>query len=187
MNNNEDANSLVKSEIGIMFFLQEEYGQAERFLLDALQLNPSNHIVWHYLGLLFTEGDRRSYEAENCHHRVLWVTKKREKEDGYIESSREFLVRLGFGNPDGMSPFPECNLVAARNVREFLLDLPRDLPRLGDSRIPLFQRDEELFRPSYLGNPSCINNARSPYLQCVINPTGDCSDCKDYREIVEEL
>jgi hypothetical protein len=41
------------------------------------------------------------------------------------------------------------------------------------------------FRKS-IGNARCINNARSPYLQCAINPTGDCGDCKDYREIVED-
>jgi hypothetical protein len=39
---------------------------------------------------------------------------------------------------------------------------------------------------NYLGNPSCINNARSPYLQCAVNPTGDCGDCKDFRDIVED-
>jgi hypothetical protein len=38
----------------------------------------------------------------------------------------------------------------------------------------------------YLGNSSCINNARSSYLQCAVNPMGDCGDCKDYRDIVED-
>jgi hypothetical protein len=37
-----------------------------------------------------------------------------------------------------------------------------------------------------IGNARCINNARSPYIQCAINPMGDCSDCKDYRDIVED-
>jgi hypothetical protein len=36
----------------------------------------------------------------------------------------------------------------------------------------------------HIGNPSCINNARSSYLQCAVNPMGDCGDCKDYRDIV---
>jgi hypothetical protein len=38
----------------------------------------------------------------------------------------------------------------------------------------------------YLGNSRCINNARSPHIQCAVNPTGDCGDCKDYRDIAED-
>lgn len=34
-----------------------------------------------------------------------------------------------------------------------------------------------------LGDSSCEFNARSPYLQCVINPTGDCSDCEDREDL----
>jgi Family of unknown function (DUF6464) len=35
-----------------------------------------------------------------------------------------------------------------------------------------------------LGDQDCINNARSEYLQCAINPSGDCGDCK-HREVEE--
>jgi hypothetical protein len=31
-----------------------------------------------------------------------------------------------------------------------------------------------------IGDQSCINNANSQYLQCAVNPLGDCANCKDY-------
>jgi hypothetical protein len=36
--------------------------------------------------------------------------------------------------------------------------------------------------PQLLGDLTCLNNARSPYLQCAINPTGECDRCKDYEK-----
>ncbi|WP_375495607.1 DUF6464 family protein [uncultured Nostoc sp.] len=41
----------------------------------------------------------------------------------------------------------------------------------------LASRDE----PRFIGDVTCKNNARSPYLQCAINPRGECQDCKDYE------
>jgi Family of unknown function (DUF6464) len=32
-----------------------------------------------------------------------------------------------------------------------------------------------------LGDPTCINNARSPYLQCAVNPSGVCGSCKHWE------
>ncbi|BAZ39423.1 hypothetical protein NIES4101_53760 [Calothrix sp. NIES-4101] len=32
-----------------------------------------------------------------------------------------------------------------------------------------------------IGDRNCINNALSRHLQCAINPTGDCSDCKHFE------
>jgi hypothetical protein len=32
-----------------------------------------------------------------------------------------------------------------------------------------------------LGNPSCRFNARSAYLRCAVNPSGDCKDCRYYE------
>lgn len=36
-------------------------------------------------------------------------------------------------------------------------------------------------RVRHLGDVSCANNARSPYLQCAINPVGDCCNCPDFE------
>jgi hypothetical protein len=36
-----------------------------------------------------------------------------------------------------------------------------------------------------IGNINCVNNARSPHLQCAVNPTGNCSDCSHFEEIKE--
>lgn len=33
----------------------------------------------------------------------------------------------------------------------------------------------------YLGDPSCKFNARSPLLQCAVNPKGDCGECGFYE------
>ncbi|NJO94460.1 MAG: hypothetical protein HC820_09305 [Hydrococcus sp. RM1_1_31] len=33
---------------------------------------------------------------------------------------------------------------------------------------------------NYLGDPTCIYNARSKHLLCAVNPTGSCSDCAHY-------
>ncbi|MDJ0743158.1 MAG: DUF6464 family protein [Xenococcaceae cyanobacterium MO_167.B27] len=36
---------------------------------------------------------------------------------------------------------------------------------------------------SYIGDLSCIYNARSPYIRCAVNPCGSCQDCPYYRSI----
>lgn len=33
-----------------------------------------------------------------------------------------------------------------------------------------------------IGNPSCVHNARNIYLQCAINPKGDCETCSDFKD-----
>ena len=35
--------------------------------------------------------------------------------------------------------------------------------------------------PRFIGDVTCKNNARSPYLRCAINPDGPCHECKNYR------
>ena len=34
----------------------------------------------------------------------------------------------------------------------------------------------------YIGDVSCRNNAKSPYLRCAINPSGPCEGCSSYEE-----
>ena len=34
-----------------------------------------------------------------------------------------------------------------------------------------------------LGDPSCIYNARSPYIRCAVNPCGSCENCPHYQSI----
>jgi hypothetical protein len=34
----------------------------------------------------------------------------------------------------------------------------------------------------YIGDISCRNNAKSPYLRCAINPSGPCEDCSSYEK-----
>ncbi|MEB3310332.1 MAG: DUF6464 family protein [Snowella sp.] len=33
-----------------------------------------------------------------------------------------------------------------------------------------------------IGDISCRNNAKSPYLRCAINPSGPCEDCSHYEK-----
>jgi Family of unknown function (DUF6464) len=200
----DHVSSWLYAKVSCRFFVAKDYAATEMLLFETLKLRPWNHRAWHQLGILFTKADQNSFEAEKCHLRVLWIAGAQQKEDKYTKSSRAFLLRLG------IDPYQvrNCSKDYERDVHEiddFLLNLPGDLPRLGDSRIPLaFLQEEErlsyyarseapqgydLYNPNhanYLGNPSCINNARSAYLQCAVNPTGDCGDCKDFRDIVED-
>jgi hypothetical protein len=41
-------------------------------------------------------------------------------------------------------------------------------------------------QPQTLGDTSCANNARSPYLRCAINPCGPCDGCKSFEEMSYE-
>jgi Family of unknown function (DUF6464) len=50
---------------------------------------------------------------------------------------------------------------------------------ISDYSVPQFDHNQYL-----LGDQACINNARSEYLQCAVNPSGDCGDCK-HREVEE--
>jgi hypothetical protein len=33
----------------------------------------------------------------------------------------------------------------------------------------------------HLGDPTCLNNAKSAHLRCAVNPCGPCEGCKDYQ------
>jgi hypothetical protein len=37
--------------------------------------------------------------------------------------------------------------------------------------------------PHTIGDTSCANNAKSPFLRCAVNPCGPCEGCKDYESI----
>lgn len=34
----------------------------------------------------------------------------------------------------------------------------------------------------FIGDPTCRNNAHSPYIRCAINPSGPCEDCSHYEK-----
>ena len=34
----------------------------------------------------------------------------------------------------------------------------------------------------FIGDTSCINNARSPYIRCAINPEGPCEECSHFEK-----
>lgn len=34
----------------------------------------------------------------------------------------------------------------------------------------------------FIGDTTCVNNARSPYIRCAINPSGPCEDCSHYEK-----
>ncbi|NET48237.1 MAG: pentapeptide repeat-containing protein [Merismopedia sp. SIO2A8] len=36
--------------------------------------------------------------------------------------------------------------------------------------------------PDSIGNIDCFYNARSPFLQCAINPSGSCDSCPDFED-----
>ena len=33
----------------------------------------------------------------------------------------------------------------------------------------------------FIGDVTCINNAKSPYIRCAINPSGPCAECSHYE------
>ena len=34
----------------------------------------------------------------------------------------------------------------------------------------------------FIGDSSCVNNARSPYIRCAVNPEGPCDECKHFEK-----
>ena len=45
-------------------------------------------------------------------------------------------------------------------------------------------RYQEACRHKTLGDPSCKFNARSQYIQCAVNPSGNCVTCRHYEEVL---
>ncbi|MBD2489019.1 DUF6464 family protein [Aulosira sp. FACHB-615] len=37
-------------------------------------------------------------------------------------------------------------------------------------------------KPDFVGDRTCKNNAKSPYIRCAINPCGPCKECKYYEQ-----
>lgn len=54
----------------------------------------------------------------------------------------------------------------------------RSFGRAGVTAEDLRMSLSEALKPKYLGNQACVNNARSQYLQCAVNPKGDCNNCQ---------
>jgi Family of unknown function (DUF6464) len=59
-------------------------------------------------------------------------------------------------------------------ISDFLPNVYIKAGRLTPIESPVLQFDRYI-----LGDERCLNNARSEYLQCAINPYGDCKTCKD--------
>ncbi len=53
--------------------------------------------------------------------------------------------------------------------------------RLDREFFPLSSEPVERCR-DFIGDISCRNNAKSPYLRCAINPGGPCEDCSHYEQ-----
>lgn len=39
----------------------------------------------------------------------------------------------------------------------------------------------------FIGDTTCINNARSPYIRCAVNPEGPCNECVHYQKHHAEI
>jgi len=50
----------------------------------------------------------------------------------------------------------------------------RDAYSLHDRRRPVTKY--------FIGDTTCVNNARSPYIRCAINPEGPCDDCIHFEK-----
>lgn len=50
--------------------------------------------------------------------------------------------------------------------------------RIGVTIEDLRMNLAESIEKPLLGNQACINNARSQYIQCAVNPEGDCNNCQ---------
>lgn len=60
----------------------------------------------------------------------------------------------------------------------------RRLARTGVSSSELCDALNNACRePQFIGDVGCKWNARSPFLRCAINPSGECQGCKDYEEV----
>lgn len=178
--------SWLYAKVSHGFLLLSDYSTAEILLIETLKTHAWNHAAWHHLGCLFSRANQTT-QAQRCHiHATRILVYQQQKEDKYTKSSRAFLLQRGI-DPFRARDVTDCK-EDIHEIDRVLGNLPLDLPRLGNSRIILADPESELERSiyCYLGNPNCINNARSPYLQCAINPMGDCSNCKDFSDIVEE-
>nr|WP_254626003.1 DUF6464 family protein [Nostoc sp. TCL240-02] len=60
----------------------------------------------------------------------------------------------------------------------------RRLARTGISSAELCDALNNACRePQFIGDVTCKWNARSPYIRCAINPSGECQGCKDYEKL----
>lgn len=145
-----------------------DYSTKEQLLVETLKTRPWNHSAWYQMGALLTEANQ-SFEAEKCYLAALKIAGAQQKKDRYTEASeaarRGLKISLGNNFKDQIE-----------EIDDFLTSpVYDDLPKFGNSRIPIGS--------DYLGNPICANNARSPYLQCAVNPLGNCNDCQDFRDL----
>jgi hypothetical protein len=91
-----------------------------------------------------------------------------------------------------MSRLPEL----VRDVRWFamllswlimLYAMPKANKQFADQRkaaLEEFMSHLDLSKHQFaLGDPSCLNSAKSPILRCAVNPSGPCAGCPDRKEI----
>lgn len=66
---------------------------------------------------------------------------------------------------------------ALRDIEVITLPNFRELVSVQRSGLVVLQAETV----GCLGDPSCKFNARSPYVQCAVNPKGDCADCQYFE------
>ncbi len=51
----------------------------------------------------------------------------------------------------------------------------------SDDYYPLTDRRRSVTK-YFIGDTTCVNNAKSPYIRCAINPDGPCDECQHYEK-----
>ena len=77
------------------------------------------------------------------------------------------------------------NLVTALYLRQHRRSIDRSLIEVDRTRETIIVNlnvHSSIDKPKTIGDISCKYNARSPYLQCTINPQGNCQKCLHYLQ-----
>ncbi|MCC5644775.1 DUF6464 family protein [Nostoc sp. CHAB 5824] len=135
------------------------------------------------LGIDFTKVDEAFVRAKNAMTKLSETMALPEFQKS-VNDAWQNLVRLV---PLGIS---QLELTDTGTLRKAFNFEPAKAMLVADREAELLRQYElahhrhqldQIQEDDCLGNPSCNFNARSPHLQCTVNPSGNCATCRHFE------
>lgn len=140
------------------------------------------------------EGERpgqRNALYQRVYDNLLYVLNERLRNDLNYYRHSEIPASVLRSMQVTIATMMSCRLPFSFRPEDFILDkLPYGCPIFTVARacIDRLIREEnrrwsphEAPKPNGIGDTTCVNNARSKYLKCAVNPMGDCEVCEHYE------
>jgi Family of unknown function (DUF6464) len=144
-----------------------EAGGYWREVALGLLVTLSGYWAWQYLHFW-----GKKLEAKTLMHDA--IDRLAQGDYRQVVNISDLLYRCALSVEDFEKGLQALKLATERDCNQVIAAYQRDMEELCQER-----RVSRLKQA--VGDTTCKNNARSPYIQCAINPKGSCQECKHFE------